>query len=87
MATFDAQVRMIFGQRATSEQGPTVQQYVKLRRDGSDTVADVKAKIAVCSAITSADHLLDMNTLGSRALTCIAPRMYLDITLDALRMV
>ena len=47
MATFDAQIRMMFGQRNTDEQGRAVRQYIKLRRDGSDTVADVKSKIAV----------------------------------------
>ncbi len=47
MATFEAQVRMMFGQRATDDQEPAVRQYIELRRDGSDTVADVKAKVAV----------------------------------------
>ena len=58
MATFDAQIRMMFGQRATDELGPTTRRYIKLRRDGNDTVAEVKDKVAVICLPVFADQLL-----------------------------
>ena len=49
---------MMFCQRASDDQVPSVCRYIQLRRDGSDTVSDVKAKVAVRSTSDAPDQSL-----------------------------
>ena len=69
MATFTAEVRMKFGQRLKEDEGPSVVRRIQLAKDGSDSIADVKSKIAVkyicaeCSSIQNFLPLWSLHTL------------------------
>ena len=47
MGTFETVVCMTFGQKASNSEDPTTRTTVPLAKDGTDSILDVKSKIAV----------------------------------------
>jgi len=54
----DVEVRMKFGQRVQGSEGPNVTRRIQLKSDGSDSILEIKQKVAVIISFKSSFSLV-----------------------------